>query len=175
MNAEYFRTLISYNSWATRRVIEAAATANEADYFADRAGLSFGNLHGAIVHVLNAEDIWLGRWRAALPAALFAASPEPSVRPTVESLPDRTSVARMADEISAAMTGFVGALADTDLDAPVRYIGPGEVEYTDPLCLQLAHVINHGTQFRGEAAVRLTELGLTPGSLDLTVLLRGLA
>jgi uncharacterized damage-inducible protein DinB len=36
----------------------------------------------------------------------------------------------------------------------------------------LVHVVNHGTQFRSEAAVALTEYGHSPGDLDLIFYLR---
>jgi uncharacterized damage-inducible protein DinB len=39
----------------------------------------------------------------------------------------------------------------------------------------LAHVINHGTQHRSEAAALLTTAGRSPGELDMIVYLEGLA
>jgi uncharacterized damage-inducible protein DinB len=44
-----------------------------------------------------------------------------------------------------------------------------------PLSQLMVHVFNHGTQFRAEAAVRLTQLGLSPGDLDLIVYIRNQA
>ena len=44
--------------------------------------------------------------------------------------------------------------------------------FADPLFEMMAHVVNHGTQFRGEAAVGLTALGHSPGNLDLMAFLR---
>ena len=36
----------------------------------------------------------------------------------------------------------------------------------------LAHVVNHGTQFRGEAGVALAAYGQSPGDLDLLLFFR---
>ncbi len=39
----------------------------------------------------------------------------------------------------------------------------------------LAHVINHGTQHRSEAAALLTDAGRSPGEIDMIFYVEGLA
>ena len=67
MAIDYFQTLFSYNRWANERVLGAAAKASQADYFARADGLSFGNLHATLVHILVGEIVWLARWQGGLP------------------------------------------------------------------------------------------------------------
>lgn len=169
MEVDHFRSLFAYNAWANGRILDHAERASEADYLADRPGLAFGSLHGTLAHLAGAERTWLTRWvRGPFAGRVRLAgldAPDPDGLKAV-----RRDIGRLDSRLEA----FVATLASDDLDRVVTYRAPNGVEYADPLHLQLAHLVNHGTQFRAEAAVRLSELGLSPGNIDLTVVLRGL-
>lgn len=70
------------------------------------------------------------------------------------------------------MRAYLATLKDADLDRPVRYVTTKGVPYENILWQLLAHVVNHGTQFRAETAVLLTQHGHSPGDLDLLLFLR---
>jgi len=67
---------------------------------------------------------------------------------------------------------FFAALGDEDVSHPLSYRDQYGNPFTQPLDQLMAHLVNHGTQFRAEAAVRLTQLGRSPGDLDFIVWLR---
>jgi uncharacterized damage-inducible protein DinB len=54
----------------------------------------------------------------------------------------------------------------------VHYTNTKGVPFENILWNILVHVVNHGTQFRAEAGVVLTEYGQSPGDLDLILFLR---
>lgn len=167
MDRSHFKRLYEYNAWANARILERAAEAATDAYIAEVPGLSFGSLHGTLVHLFDAQAIWLQRWRA--PGLARAAASW-----TTEALPTLEAVAEAVPALEAILEAYVDSLTDAQLDEPVTYQAPNGQTYTDPRCLQLVHLVNHGTQFRSEAAVRLTALGLSPGNIDFSVVLRGL-
>jgi uncharacterized damage-inducible protein DinB len=171
MTAEHFRSLLRYNRWANRLVLGKAALVGSEDYSAPSPGLSFGSLHATLVHVLVGEIVWLARWQGGLP-------------------PERLKDARVSDRIAAeevrtfeALTAlwrtedakqvaFIDALTDEQVERVVAYRTQYGEPYEQPLHHLIAHLVNHGTQFRAEAAVRLTQLGQSPGDIDLIAYLR---
>ena len=171
MDANHFRLLFDYNCWANHLVIDRAAEVRESDYFATAAGLSFGSLHATLVHILVGELVWLARWEGGSP-------------------PERLKDARKADRLAeteittfealtelwraeeAGQRRFFSALTDEAVSHTISYKNAYDEPNMRPLSQLIAQLVNHGTQFRAEAAVRLTQLGLSPGDLDLIIFLR---
>jgi uncharacterized damage-inducible protein DinB len=157
MNKSDILTLFDYNYWANARVLNAAANLTP-ERFTAPAELSHGSVRGALVHTWGAEMVWRLRCAEGIsPAAL----PDESAFPTVEVLR-----ARWADE-ERKMRVYLNSLSDEALQHTVSYRTTQGVAYHNVLWNLLAHVVNHGTQFRSEAAVALTAFGQSPGDLDL--------
>jgi uncharacterized damage-inducible protein DinB len=173
-SAAHYRLLFAYNTWANRRVLEQAARAGEANYFQLASGLSFCNLHATLVHILVGELVWLARWQGGKP-------PEALKDARQAVMIAETEIASFADlrqiwdaELEKQRSFFEG-LQDDAVDRSVSYLTQFGEPNVQPLSQLMTHVFNHGTQFRAEAAVRLTQLGLSPGDLDLIVYIRDYA
>jgi uncharacterized damage-inducible protein DinB len=171
VSAGHFRTLLLYNRWANALVLDKAALARPADYFAAAPGLSFGSLHATLVHALVAEVVWLARWQGGLPPERLkdARMAERLAAEEVRSFEELTSMWRNED---AKLVPFIEGLTDEQVQTTIAYQTQYGEPNEQPLHELIGHFVNHGTQFRAEAAVRLSQLGLSPGDLDLIVYLR---
>ena len=156
MDADYFRLLYDYNRWANARILDRAQEVSEADYFAPFPGLSFGNLHGTLVHLVGAEMNWHRRWTGQ-GGAVFSAT----------EYPDLASLLALRTEAEARQAEFLASLTDDAVNRDNTYTMPNGSALTHKLGHQLGHWVNHAQQFRAEAAVRLTSLDLSPGGIDL--------
>jgi uncharacterized damage-inducible protein DinB len=163
MNTDDIRILYEYNYWANARVLKAASGLPPEQLTA-LARLSHGSLLGTLVHTLGTEIVWRLRCHEGVsPSAL----PAESEFPTLDAV-----TARWADE-EQKMRSYLASLSDQALTATVRYKTTKGVPSENVLWQLLVHVVNHGTQFRAEAAVALTDHGQSPGDLDLLVFVRG--
>jgi uncharacterized damage-inducible protein DinB len=141
------RWLFAYDRWATQRVLTALdgldpTVWTRANAVGDR---SLGDI---LVHHLGSSQ----RWRHAFQDTGEEPEPELEPLPTIDELRERWEAEWVAVDAWLPMVteGFVG------------YIHEGV-----PVWQMLAHVINHGTQHRAEAALLLTAEGRSPGELDL--------
>jgi uncharacterized damage-inducible protein DinB len=171
LSAEHYRLLLEYNAWANEQVLEKAALAGEGDYFAAADGLSFGSLHATLVHALVAEIVWLARWQGGRPPESVRDARQ-AERLAREEIPTFERLRDLWAEEQAKMASFAAALTDEQVEAALAYEDLQGNAWSQPLWQLMTHLLNHGTQFRAEAAVRLTQLGLSPGDLDLIVWLR---
>ncbi|HMA34118.1 MAG TPA: DinB family protein [Chloroflexia bacterium] len=153
--------LYEYNYWATARVLRAAGQITPGQFTA-AARVSFGSLRGTLVHMLGTEWLWRLRCQGVSPTTLLAEEEFPSLAGLTE---------RWRDE-EAAMRAFLHQLQDAEVQGPVRYMTTQGTPYQNVLGHVLVHIVNHGTQFRSEAGILLTEYGHSPGDLDLIVFLR---
>lgn len=162
MNRADILFLFDYNYWANARVLNAASQLTP-DQFSAPHGLSHGSVRSALAHVLAAETVWRLRCQSGLSSA---ALPAENDFPTLDILR-----ARWSDE-EAAMRAFIASLTDEQLSSAIDYTTTKGVPFSNTLWQLLAHVINHGTQFRAEAAIALTAEGHSPGDLDLLLFMR---
>lgn len=161
MRAEEINLLFEYNYWANARVLAAAERAGPEVFLAPGA-LSHGGLRATLVHLLSAEWIWRQRFQEGVsPKAMLSERDFP----TVDALRSRW------EEEGRAMRAYLGSLGDEDLDRVMRYHDRQGTPFAQPLWQLLLHVVNHGTQTRGEAAVLLTQQGYSPGELDFRLFL----
>ncbi|MBP8947783.1 MAG: DinB family protein [Candidatus Promineofilum sp.] len=163
MHCEEIQLLFAYNAWANERILAAAEGLSEAQYTADVLGLSHGSIRATFVHTLGAEIIWRRRCLEGVSPVTFLAAAEV---PTFAALRQRWA----AEDV--ALRAGVARLTDETLTAPITYHTMRGTPMDNPLWQILAHVVNHGTQHRAEAAVALTAFGCSPGDVDLIVYLR---
>lgn len=157
MNKSSILSLFAYNRWANARILDAAQKVSVAQYTAPHA-ISHGSLRGALVHTFSAEQVWRMRCQQGI---------SPQAMPGEGSYPTLDELRSAWREEEQAMHLYLASLGDDDLQWPVHYRNTRGDAYEETLWHILAHVINHGTQHRAEAAVALTSYGHSPGDLDM--------
>jgi len=156
MNQQDIFVLYKYNQWANAKILNTAFNVTQEQYLAP-AAFPHGGLRGTLVHALFAEWIWRHRWEGTSPTYRL----KPEDFPTFQSLH-----ARWLEEEKNLMD-FVAGVTDQKLNDTFHYTNTSGKPFTKILWQAMAHLVNHGTQHRTEAAAILTDLGHSPGDIDL--------
>ena len=159
MRVADIQLLYDYNYWAHERILRQVAHLTPEQYLAD-AGYSWGGVAGTLAHVLGTERAWRSRWLGSSGSAL-----------TQPELATAAALTAAWEENRAEMRAFLATLKADDLDRIVAYSRQGR-DYAHPLWTQMVHVVNHGTQHRGEVAILLTAAGYSPGDIDFSLFMR---
>lgn len=157
MNGEYFRTLFDYQYWARDRLLSAVARLPEVDYLAPRP-MDYGSIHGTLTHTYAAEVIWHSRWRGESPARMLGSA-------DISNLGELTR--RWAEQQEKVLSYVAGLTDDEVRTRIVDYRSTEGESHRRLLWETMAHLINHGTNHRSEVAAAATQLGQSPGDLDL--------
>jgi len=160
MNSTEIQTLYEFDRWATLRTIESVAALTE-DQRQEDLLTSFGGIHGALVHLLSADRVWLDRWRGMTPVPL---------KP--EDVPSLESIKKFWDACFLEMGNFLRTLTDEMLAAPLEYSDFRGNRNSQPLVEQMLHKVNHATYHRGQIASMVRQQGGKPIGTDLITFYR---
>lgn len=160
MNKEHILVLYQYNGWSDTKILDAASNITQEQFLAP-VPFPHGSLRGTLVHALFGEWVWRKRWDGNPQNPIW----KPEEFPTFDSLR-----ARWSDEEPQLMN-FVENLTDEKLYSKIKYTSTEGNPHERVLWECMAHLVNHGTQHKAEAAAILTGLGHSPGDIDLIVYL----
>jgi uncharacterized damage-inducible protein DinB len=158
MNKQDLLILYRYNAWSNAKILDAASQIT-AEQFLAPVSFPYGSLRGTLVHALFAEWIWRTRWEGTP----YSPAWKPEDFPTLDALQ-----ARWAYE-EAKLMKFVQNVTDEGLYLSFHYISTEGEPHERVLWETMAHLVNHGTQHKTEAAAILTGFGHSPGDIDLIV------
>lgn len=156
MNTIDFKTLFEFNSWANARTIQAVDTLKEELLYVDLKN-SFGSIHGTIVHLCGAEDIWLQRLNGA----------DPGIFMKKELYPTYASVKTKWMEVEAGWMRYLAGATDDDLKLSLTFQTLKGEEVSQLVWQSLQHLVNHSTYHRGQITTMIRQSGGTPIGTDL--------
>ena len=156
MNKQDILLLYKYNQWTNKKILDATSMVTQEQFLAP-ASFPHGGLRGTLVHALFAEWIWRNRWEGTSPTVRL----KPDDFPTFEALRTRWT------EEEKLLMAFVENVTDERLNSKFSYKATNGTPYERILWHAMAHLVNHGTQHKTEAAAMLTDVGQSPGDIDM--------
>jgi len=156
VNPQDILLLYKYNQWSSQKILDAASQVTHEQYLAP-ASFPHGGLRGTLVHALFAQWIWRMRWEGTSPTQRF--------KP--EDFPTFTSLRARWEEEENKLLAFVDGMTDERLNNKFIYKSTDGKQHERILWQAMAHLINHSTQHKTEAAALLTDFGHSPGDIDM--------
>jgi uncharacterized damage-inducible protein DinB len=146
--------LFDYNYWANRQVLGAADGLSD-EQFTAPTDVTWRNIRGTLVHILDVERSWRGRIRGEAPESWDNELPE-------DDYPTPHALAEHWERDEATMRSW---LEELDEDALAEIVDLGGSDRF-PLWVFLLHIVTHGAHQRRDAAILLTNAGHAPPEID---------
>ena len=161
MRVQEIKMLFAYNAWATNRVFESLAQLPE-DLYRKDLKASHGGIHGALVHLVGAEKLWLSRWLG---------KPE-SILLKPEEVPALAALKEVWEDMAGRTARFVAKLDDQKASSQFEYTTTEGKKHTSTYWQTLQHLVNHSTYHRGQVAALMRQIGAEPVGTDLIAFYR---
>lgn len=150
------RSFFDYVIWADGLQLDAARALNDDAYFKDH-GWSFGSVHGVLLHMVAAQNVWLQRFMG-----------EPTVwLGNDESLSrDRAKLESTIREVHAKFAAFLDGSTRDSLNRPLEFKNLKGMPFAGPMWKFVTHALNHCTVHRGQLNSMIKLSGGTPPAID---------
>jgi uncharacterized damage-inducible protein DinB len=155
VSADVLRNHLVYTTWASRRLVDAAAQL-PADQLTRDFQTANHSVLGTLVHVFAADRIWLARVTGAAPTP-FVSDADYQLSVLEKDWPD----------LHDRWQHWASGLTDAGVQAMLEWKDLKGNSYRQPLWQIMLHVVNHGTHHRGLVSGFLRAMGHTPPPLDL--------
>ena len=163
LSADSVRLHLDYSSWASQRLLDAAAKLSEEELARDFK-TSDKSVAGTLAHAFAADRIWLERIQG-------------DVRSTFISDADRhlPTLSHEWPALAKRWKDWAANLSDRDLLEVKTYKTLNGDPYETPLWQIVLHVVNHATHHRGQVSGFIRAMGYAPPQLDMIAYYRTLA
>ncbi|WP_157488074.1 DinB family protein [Dyadobacter crusticola] len=156
MELDRYKQLLDYNVWANRRLMAQMKELPPSEFHLELGG-SFPSLRLTVIHLLEADWLWLHRWDNQ-PLAAVPTDWDTSTAASVDRI-----WTTIQEQIAAVYNNRLAGHMDTILHFNTKRGDP----YSMPLWQTLHHVVNHATYHRGQLSNMIRTLGYKPVGTDL--------
>ncbi|NUN69371.1 MAG: DinB family protein [Bacteroidetes bacterium] len=161
MDVQDHCTLFTFNRWANERTRRAVESLPEEALYTDLKN-SFGSIHGTLLHLCGAEDIWLQRLTGA----------DPGIFMKKEAYPTYAAVREKWLAVEQGWAEFIGTLSGEMLQKELVFHNLKGEKVSQLIGQSLQHLVNHSTYHRGQITTMVRQSGGTPVGTDLIVFYR---
>jgi uncharacterized damage-inducible protein DinB len=154
---------VGFSAWATRRVLESGEPLSSKELHRD-LGNSYGGIRGTLVHIFQADSVWLDRLHGVSTASLS----------TYDPAADFAGFSRQWLAVLDRWVSWAEGLGASEWDRTVEYRNTRGEPDSQQVWRIVLHVVNHASYHRGQITTMLRQLGYKPAASDLIMYYRSL-